>query len=114
MWFLLNGEHTSERRDLIERILRSEFGFKGIVMSDWILPMAQGKSKKYRAPDAGKIAAAGGDLTMPGSKNDQKAILRALKRKKLTRIQLRLNASRVIRLARELTEERAAAQKQEE
>ena len=111
---LLNGEHTSERRDLIERILRSEFGFKGIVMSDWILPMAQGKSKKYRAPDAGKIAAAGGDLTMPGSKNDQKAILRALKRKKLTRIQLRLNASRVIRLARELTEERAAAQKQEE
>ena len=111
---LINGEHSSERRDLIDKILRSEFGFRGIVMSDWILPMAQGKSKKYKAPDAGKIAAAGGDLTMPGSKNDQKAILRALKRRKLSHIQLRLNASRVIRLARELTEERAAAEKQEE
>ena len=109
---LINGEHTSERRDLIEKILRSEFGFRGIVMTDWIIPMAQGKSRKYKAPDAGKIAAAGGDLTMPGSKNDQKAILKALKRKKLSRQQLRLNASRVIRLARELTEEREAAQRE--
>ena len=108
---LLNGTHTSERRDLIEKILRGEFGFRGIVMTDWIIPMAQGKSRKYKAPDAGLIAAAGGDLTMPGSRNDQKAILKALKKKKLTRQQLRVNASRVLRLARELTEERSAAGK---
>ena len=102
---LLNGTHTSEQRDLIHRILRCEFGFGGIVMTDWILPMGQGSSKKYPAPDAGKIAAAGGDLVMPGGKNDQKAILKALKRKKLTRQQLRINATRVIRMARKLTEE---------
>ncbi len=111
---LINGEHTSERRDLIDKILRSEFGFRGVVMTDWILPMGQGKSKKYKAPNAGRIAAAGGDLTMPGSKNDQKAILKALRRKKLSRQQLQLNASRVIRLARLLTEEREAARQTEE
>ena len=102
---LLNGTHTSEQRDLIHRILRCEFGFGGIVMTDWILPMGQGSSKKYPAPDAGKIAAAGGDLVMPGGKNDQKAILKALKKKKLTRQQLRINATRVIRMARKLSQE---------
>ncbi len=111
---LINGVHTSEQRDLIEKILRCEFGFRGLVMTDWILPMAQGKSKKYRAPDAGRIAAAGGDLTMPGSKNDQKAILRALKRRKLRREQLMLNASRVLRMARELTEERKQSEEAKE
>ncbi len=102
---LLNGTHTSEQRDLIHRILRCEFGFGGIVMTDWIIPMGQGSSRKYPAPNAGKIAAAGGDLVMPGGKNDQKAILKALKKKKLTRQQLRVNATRVIRMARKLTEE---------
>ena len=31
---LINGIHTSERRDLIEDILRAEFGYQGIVMTD--------------------------------------------------------------------------------
>ena len=106
---LINGQHTSERRDLIQWILRCEFGFTGIVMSDWIISGMQGKSGKYPAPDAGRIAAAGGDLTMPGGRGDWKAIRKALKRKKLTYIQMRVNATRVLDLARRLTAERAAA-----
>ncbi len=50
---------------------------------------------------------------MPGSKADQKALLKALKRKKLTRQQLRINATRVLRTARLLTEERAEAGQKE-
>ena len=103
---LLNGVHTAEQRDLIERILRCEFGFQGIVMTDWIIGAMQGKSKKHKAPNAGRIAAAGGDLTMPGSLDDQKAILKALKKKKLSRKQLQINASRVLRMASRLHAER--------
>ena len=96
---LLNGEHTSQRRDIIEDYLRSECGFNGVVMTDWL---AGGgfltKNPKYPAPTGAKIAAAGGDLVMPGSKGDYKNILTALKKGKLTRWQLEENASRVLRL----------------
>ncbi|MGX8692635.1 MAG: glycoside hydrolase family 3 protein, partial [Clostridia bacterium] len=104
---LLNGTHTSERRDLIEDILRAEFGYRGIVMTDWIIGMMTGKGSKYAAPNAAKIAAAGNDLTMPGSKGDLKAMLKGLYKEGLvTRRQLEINATRVVRMAKKLTEAR--------
>lgn len=102
---LLNGTHTSERRDLIEDILRSEYGFEGIVMTDWIIAGGtMNKASVYPAPDAGRIAAAGGDLTMPGGKKDYQNILKALKEGRITKEQLKINATRVYRLAKELSE----------
>ncbi len=101
---LLNGVHTSERRDLIEDILRAEFGFKGIVMTDWIIGAMNMGKKKYPAPDAARIAAAGGDLVMPGGKGDLKAMQKGLKEGRLTRRQLMINASRVYRMAKQLSE----------
>ena len=99
---LLNGIHTSERRDLLEDILRAEFGYKGIVMTDWIIGMMSGKGNKYPAPNAAKIAAAGNDLVMPGGMGDFKAMMKGLKAGLVTRRQLQLNAARVIRLAEKL------------
>ena len=32
---LLNGTHTANRGDLINTVLRGEWGFEGIVMTDW-------------------------------------------------------------------------------
>ena len=100
---LLNGIHTSERRDLIEDILREEWGFDGIVMTDWVIAGGTfDKSSVHPAPVPWKVAAAGGDLFMPGSKKDQQNILDALQNGQITRKQLEINASRVLRLAREL------------
>lgn len=103
---LLNGVHTSERRDLIEDILRAEFGYQGIVMTDWIIAVMTAKANKYAAPNAARIAAAGNDLTMPGGAGDFKAMKKGLKDGLVTRRQLMINATRVFRMAKKLTEER--------
>ena len=96
---LLNGEHTSERRDLLEDILRCEFGFDGIIMTDWIVSMMRNKKAVHDWPHADRIAAAGGDLVMPGSKNEYAEICDALFGGTLSRRQLAINASRVYRMA---------------
>ena len=103
---LLNGVHTSERRDLLEDILRAEFRFEGIVMTDWIVAVMSGKGNKYPAPNAAKIAAAGNDLIMPGGMGDYKAMMKGLKQGLIARRQLQLNATRVYRMAKKLTEAR--------
>lgn len=102
---LINGVHTSERRDLIEDVLRCEFGFDGVVMTDWIVAMLNTGKNKYRAPNAALIAAAGGDLVMPGGKADLKAMRAGIKDGALTVRRLMINASRVIRLAKKLNGE---------
>ena len=101
---LLNGVHTSERRDLIEDILRAEFGYKGIVMTDWIVGAMYAGKKKYPSPNAARTAAAGNDITMPGGKGDLKAMMKGLSEGLVTRRQLQINATRIVRMARKLTE----------
>ncbi|WP_274941813.1 glycoside hydrolase family 3 N-terminal domain-containing protein [Chordicoccus furentiruminis] len=98
---LLNGEHTNERKGLME-ILREEFGYQGIVMTDWLLPEMKKKGSKYPAPTAWKIAAAGGDLIMPGSQAVYENLLEALKSGDLSRRQLEVNATRVYRMIQKL------------
>ena len=100
---LLNGVHTSERSDLVEDVLRAEFGFQGIVMTDWIIAGMNAGKKKYAAPNAAKIAAAGGDLVMPGGKGDLKKMKKGLKNGTLSRRRLMINVTRVNRMAKKLT-----------
>jgi len=102
---LLNGVHTAERRDLIEDILRCEFGFKGIVMTDWVIASGILNSKEdiYPRVTPCLTAAAGSDLFMPGSTKDHENMLEGLASGKLTREQLQINASRVYRMGRELS-----------
>ena len=103
---LINGVHTAQRRDLIEDILRCEYGFEGIVMTDWVLGLMNSKTNKHPAVQPRMVAAAGGDLFMPGCKGDYRDILAGLKEGDLTREQLLVNVSRLYRMARELTGER--------
>lgn len=100
---LINGVHTSERRDLAEDILRCEWGFKGIVMTDWVIGGDfMTKGAKYTVPHAGKVAAAGGDVFMPGCNKDYKEVLEALQDGILSREQLEINASRIYNMAKRL------------
>ena len=95
---LINGVHSSESFELINDILRCEWGYNGLVMTDWI---ASGRSfckrSKYCAPYASNNVLAGNDLTMPGCPKDYKDIKKALRKGKLQRIDLVHSASRIYR-----------------
>lgn len=95
---LLNGVHTAEHRGLIEDILRSEYGFKGIVMTDWVLEIMKDKNSINRIALSNEVAKAGGDLFMPGCKGDFEKMKVALNDGSLTREQLEINATRVLRM----------------
>ena len=77
---LLNGEHTSQRRDLIMECLRGEWGFQGVVMTDWVIArLGRTVPAKYaRAVAAGSIQT-GDDLHMPGGQQDYENLLGALR-----------------------------------
>jgi len=69
---LINGVYTSESPDLLTNILRTDWGFKGYVMTDWgggRNPVAQ--------------MAAGNDLLMPGSPEQIQALVKAVAEGKL-------------------------------
>ncbi|MBQ1521406.1 MAG: glycoside hydrolase family 3 C-terminal domain-containing protein [Erysipelotrichaceae bacterium] len=100
---LLNGTHTSESHALTTEYLRDEVGFKGLVMTDWVIGGGMlTKDPKYPAPDAAKEAAAGGSLFMPGSKNDYEQIIAGLKNEKVTREQLMINATWLLKVSERL------------
>lgn len=76
---LLNGEHTSQRRDLNVTVLREEWGYEGMVMSDWVTTGFGGAiQKKYPYACASGSVKGGNDIFMPGTILDHKDLLESL------------------------------------
>ena len=95
---LLNGTHTSEHKGLCSDILRREWGYEGILMTDWVVATNMlSKDAKYPGPDAAKVAASSHSLFMPGSKKDYEAVLNGLKEGTVSLRQLKVNGSRLFR-----------------
>ena len=96
---LLNGTHTSERGDLMKTVLREEWGYGGLIMTDWVVSM-MGAKGRYRMAKPAPTLAAGNDLFMPGSGGDYRQALAALKGKdkefSLTREEAEYCAAHVI------------------
>lgn len=79
------GTYTSEDYDLLTTILRKEWGFKGMVMTDW-----------FGGADAVAQMKAGNDLLMPGTAAQKKAITEAVGSGTLDVKVLDENAERVV------------------
>lgn len=88
---LLNHVYTPNRHDLLTDILRCEWGFKGIVMTDW------GSSKEdAAAPEA--CAPAGNDLLMPGGDFERNRLIAAIGDGRISSETVRRCACRILRL----------------
>ncbi len=86
----LNGVYTADSYELLTDILRNEWGFDGIVMTDW---HSTGRGKA----DNGAAIAAGNDLIMPGGLQFRWAVFLDLWKKHLSRRDLEISASRIVR-----------------
>ena len=82
---IINGQRASESKDLLTGILREEWGFEGVVVSDW-----WGYGEHY------KEVLAGNDIKMGCGYTDQ--LLEAIDRKALKRKDLEKSAERVLKM----------------
>lgn len=95
---LLNGVHTCENKALLETMLRGEWGFAGVITSDYLNGDATplDGSNKYRKFFAVPSMEAGLDLVMPGGKAHYEQMLAALKDGTLSRSVMEQHAARMI------------------
>jgi len=88
----VNGEYAPNSYDLCTKVLRNEWGFDGLVMTDWFATW----EKRELANNAAAIKS-GNDLIMPGGKSFKKNVREALSDGSLSTQELRLASSNVIR-----------------
>ena len=98
---LINGEHACNSKDIQTYTLRDEWGFEGVVMTDWLVTGGMGASgEKWPCASAAGNVKAGNDITMPGIPSDkadmQKALADSTHPYTLSRAELQLSAKRVL------------------
>jgi beta-glucosidase len=81
----INGTYASESEDLLQTILRDEWGYEGFVMTDW-----------FAREDAVQQMRAGNDLLMPGVPTQEEALLEAVHSGKLSEAVLDRNLARIL------------------
>ena len=90
----INGVYAANNHDLLTKVLRNEWGFEGIVMTDWF------GTGHHEALDA-KGCAAGNDILMPGTPMAFRNVLKAMKKGEISTYDTNSCARRLIRAALE-------------
>ena len=101
---LVNGVHAANNMDSITHLLRDEWGFKGMVMTDWfttadgsMFRMSPGEPK-HGPSDPAVCVKVGNDLIEPGAKSDFTGILKGLSEGVIRRADLEACARRILTL----------------
>ncbi len=87
----INGVHSANNRELVTGILRDEWGFKGLVMSDWTTTW------HGDGCTATGCIMAGNDLNMPGREEDREEIKDGLDEGIISREDILKCADRIVR-----------------
>lgn len=81
---LLNGIHTANHYELIQTVVRDEWGFEGVVMTDWFSSQDTSKlgetSDIYPWSSSVQCIYAGNDLQMPGCEGNVTDIIEAVEK----------------------------------
>lgn len=93
----VNGIHAANSRDLCTSIAREEWGFEGVVMSDWFTTGPEDGSIPWQCVNAGN------DIIMPGTPKDDEDIREAYAQGKLTEETIRSSAGRILAMIQKLT-----------
>ena len=83
----VNGTYVAENPELLTGILREEWGFEGLVMSDW-----------FGGNDAPAMIRAGNDLLEPGTKKQWDALLEAYENGELSEADIDTAVKRILKL----------------
>ncbi|WP_254618338.1 beta-glucosidase family protein [Vibrio metschnikovii] len=83
----LNGEQTSQSHSLLTTILREQWGYQGLVMSDW-----------YGIKDRPQSLKAGNDLAMPEVKQDKDELQAAIENQEVAMAELDASCMRMLTL----------------
>ena len=100
---LINHTYAPNSRDLLTDILRCEWGFSGMVMSDWGscdegLILFDGGTRTEHRGDPAKCVIAGNDLVMPGNQENYEKILAAYRNGEIDAAEIRRSAARVLKI----------------
>lgn len=85
----INGVYAPNSHDICTKVLRNEWGFDGVVMTDWF-------STNGGQADNGLCMTAGNDLIMPGGKGFRKKIVKAVKKGQIPEEALRRCCANVV------------------
>ncbi len=100
---LLNGIHTANRKDILDDVLRGEWGFQGFVMTDWGTTGDAFNMGRHGASSSDMSIRVGNDIIMPGNKKDVEQILDGLATGWIDRSDLELCAGRVLAMSKSLS-----------
>ena len=103
---LINGVHSSERSELVRDVLRSEWGYEGLVMSDWfnsgVTPIGLAN---HPAQYAVNNIVNGNNLQMGGGEADYNLVMEAYRKGTITKEHLYECASKVYEIIELLSQE---------
>ena len=101
----VNGVYCTNNYDLLCKVLRNEWGYKGTVISDWdSMKCVRGQSTQPLSGNVQKAAAAQCDLVMPGRPDQLEALQAGLEAGTVRLEDLRRSAARVMKLIRANTD----------